>query len=405
MTAAARQPADGPWAPGIPRGTKVLFVLSALGAGGAERVATALGNHWRRNGLDVAIATFERHDARSFYPIDPGVAVHRLNVAADPSSLIPALRQVSRRVAALSRLIHRERPGVVISFLTKINVVALLAAPAGTPVIVSERNNPNLQRFNAFWRVAKAFTFPKAFAFVGITAGAVGAYPARQRPNAAIIENPVILPVGLQRRSDGRTLTAVGRLTRQKRFDLLLDAFAQVAGAFPDWRLIIWGEGPLRPALEAQRERLGLGGRVQMPGLSDRPGSWLETADLLVSSSDYEGWGNVIAEAMAMGVPVIATDCDFGPRDIIDQEVSGLLVEPGRADTLALGLHRLLGDETLRARLAAAGVARAKAFALPAIAQRWETLIAAALAKNARGRSIRQTEAPANHAAAVPGSK
>ena len=381
MSAAARQSVHDASALRLPPGAKLLFALSALGAGGAERVATALCNYWGRRGLEIAIATFESECAQSFYPIDDGIVVHRLGVAANPASLAAAARQTRRRVDALSGLVRRERPDVIISFLTKINVVTLLAAPQETPVIISERNNPNRQQLNPFWRAAQAFTFPKAFALVGITKGAVDAYPPRQRPNAAAIPNPVVLPEGLQRRSDGRTLTAVGRLTRQKRFDLLLDAFARIAGGFPDWRLTIWGEGPERAALEAQRDRLGLAGRVRMPGLSNGPGSWLETADVFVSSSDYEGWGNVIAEAMAAGVPVIATDCDFGPRDIIENEGSGLLVEPGDAAALAGGLARLLTDETMRARFAVRGAERAKAFSLPAIASRWETLAAAALAR------------------------
>jgi glycosyltransferase involved in cell wall biosynthesis len=359
---------------------KLLFVLPALGAGGAERIATALCNYWRRRGLDVAIATFESPDAPPFFAIDPGLTVHRLGVASAPQSLFSAVWRTLLRVEALKRLIRRERPAVVISFLTKINIIALLAAPGNVPVVVSERNNPNRQRFNRFWRAARAWTYPNAYAFVAMTQGAADAYPARQRPNAAIIPNPVIIPERLERRTDGRTLAAVGRLDRQKRFDLLLDAFARIAGAFPDWRLVIWGDGQARAALEAQRDRLGLADRVAMPGLSAGPCAWLETADVFVLSSDYEGWGNVIAESMAAGLPVVATDCDFGPRNMIEHEVSGLLVPCNDAAALAGGLSRLLADEGLRARLAAAAKIRAQSFDLSAVAQRWETLAAEAIA-------------------------
>lgn len=364
----------------IPARTKILFVLSALGAGGAERVVTALCNYWCARGLDVAIATFEAPDRPSFYPLDPGIRVHRLDVAPAPQS-VAAARQTWLRVGALSALIRRKRPAVVISFLTKINVITLLAAPKDVPVIVSERNNPTLQSFNAFWRAAQALTFPRAYALVAMTQGAVDAYPASQRPNAAVIPNPVIIPERIERLSDGRTLTAVGRLTRQKRFDLLLDAFARIASDFSDWRLTIWGEGEERAALEAQRNRLGLAGRVSLPGLSETPGAWLKTADAFVLSSDFEGWGNVIAEAMAFGLPVLSTDCDFGPREMIKDGVSGLLVPHNDAAALAGGLARLVGDAALRARLGAAAKERAAAFALPPITQRWEALIAAAIAE------------------------
>ena len=366
--------------PSMPAGTKLLIVLSALGAGGAERVVTALANHWRQRGVDVAIATFEAPGAKSFYPLHPGLRIHRLGLPAARLALGGAIAQAKDRIDALAALIRAERPAAVISFLTKINVVTLLAAPADVPVIVSERNNPAQQRFNAFWRAAQALTFPRAYALVAMTQGAVDAYPASQRPNATVIPNPVIIPERMERRSDGRTLTAVGRLTRQKRFDLLLDAFARIAGDHPAWRLMIWGEGEERAALEAQRDRQGLAGRVLMPGLTETPGAWLGSADAFVLASDFEGWGNVVAEAMAAGLPVVSTDCDFGPREMIEDGVSGLLVPHNDAAALARGLSRLLGDAALRARLGAAAKERAAAFALPLVAHRWETLIAAAIA-------------------------
>ncbi len=370
----------------LPPGARVLFVLSALGAGGAERVATALCNYWRGHGLDVAIATFEAPGTPSYYPLDPGVRVHQLGAASARQSFGEAVLQTRARIDALSTLIRKERPSVVISFLTKINVITLLAAPGSVPVIVSERNNPNAQRFNGLWRAARDLAFPRAYALVAMTKGAVEAYPERQRPNATVIPNPVIIPAGLDRRSDGHTLVAVGRLTRQKRFDLLLDAFARIADDFPDWGLTIWGEGGDRAALAAQRDRLGLAGRVAMPGLSQTPGAWLETADAFVLCSDYEGWGNVLAESMAAGLPVLSTDCDFGPREMIEDGVSGLLVPTDDAAALTDGLSRLMSDAALRERLGAAAKARASAFFLPAVARQWETLAAAAIAARARAR-------------------
>ncbi|MDZ7629520.1 MAG: glycosyltransferase family 4 protein [Parvularculaceae bacterium] len=372
------------WPIGIPKKAKILFVLSGLGAGGAERVVTALCNRWRRGGVDVAIATFENAGATPYYPLEDGLTVHRLGVPTAPDSLLSAIRQTWLRVRALSALIRKERPSVVVSFLTKINIVSLLAAPADVPVIVSERNNPKQQRFNILWRAARAMTFSKAYAFVAMTQGVIDAYPAYRRPNSKLIPNPVIIPETIVRRSDGRMLAAVGRLTRQKRFDVLLEAFARIATDFPDWRLIIWGEGEERAALERQRDHLGLTDRVSFPGLSQSPGAWLETADMFVLSSDFEGWGNVIVEAMAAGLPVISTDCDFGPREIIEHEVSGFLVKHGDASALAAGLTQILRDDLLRARLGAAAKVRAETFALPGVARSWETLFAEAIAARSR---------------------
>src|SRR3546814_10544152 len=105
-------------------------------------------------------------------------------------------------------------------------------------------------------------------------------------------------------------MAAVGRLVPQKGFDRLLDAFSRIATDHPDWTLVIWGEGPDRAALEEQRRRLGLDGRVEMPGVSKQPGVWIEQSDLFILSSRFEGWGLVLGEAMAAGLPVISFDCD-----------------------------------------------------------------------------------------------
>src|SRR3546814_16985490 len=126
-------------------------------------------------------------------------------------------------------------------------------------------------------------------------------------------------------------MAAVGRLVSQKGFDRLLDAFSRIATDHPDWTLVIWGEGPDRAALEEQRRRLGLDGRVEMPGVSKQPGGWIEQSDLFILSSRFEGWGLVLGEAMAAGLTVISFDCEWGPAEMIEQEKSGILVPIGRA--------------------------------------------------------------------------
>src|SRR4030095_11452194 len=110
-----------------------------------------------------------------------------------------------------------------------------------------------------------------------------------------------------------------------KGFDRLLQAFADIADAFPDWKLVIWGEGPERASLEAERERLGLRERAEMPGATARPGMWIETVDVFVLSSHFEGWGLVLLEAMAAGIPAVAFDCEWGPREIITHGVDGIV--------------------------------------------------------------------------------
>ncbi len=360
---------------------RILFVLPSLGAGGSERVVTTLANYWARGGRQIGIANFDAPDFNSFYPLAHEIELFRLNLPATRGCLPVQVQQTVRRVRALERVYREFKPDVVISFLTKTNVMALLAANRSpVPIIISERNNPTLQKFNRFWRMARAYTYPKAFSFVTMTKGAAEYYPSRQRPRTTIIPNPVNLPQNWENRRKGNTVTAVGRLADQKQFHLLIDAFASIAADFPGWRLVIWGEGAARAELENQRSRLGMDDRIVLPGLTDNPGQWIETADVLVLSSAYEGWPNVIVEAMAAELPVVAFDCDHGVADMIEDGVSGRLVPQGDVPALAKALATLLGSPDLRQDYALRAKEASARFNTDAIAGKWIDIVNEAMA-------------------------
>ena len=150
-----------------------------------------------------------------------------------------------------------------------------------------------------------------------MTEGARDFFPKDVQARTWIIPNPVDLPAEWRERRGSQLLVAVGRLETVKGFDLLLQAFSSIAPSFPDWNLVIWGEGRERAALEQLRNRLGLQNRVELPGVTEQPGMWIETADVFVLSSHYEGWPNALIEAMASGLPVVSYDCQWGPREMI----------------------------------------------------------------------------------------
>jgi glycosyltransferase involved in cell wall biosynthesis len=371
---------------------RILFVLPTLTAGGAERVVTTLANHWSAAGREVAIATFEPETAQPYYALGPHVAHLKLSLPSGQSARSRAILRTGERIIALRRVIARFKPDIVLSFLTKTNVMSILAATGfDVPVVVSERNNPRLQKFGPIWEMARAAAFPRAAAMVSMTRGALDYYPPRQRPNARVIRNPVSLPADLRSRRNGHTLTAVGRLDKQKRFDRLLDAFALIARDFPDWRLVIWGEGKERKSLDEKVMRLGLAPQVELPGLTAEAGRWVETADLFVLTSDYEGWANVIVEAMAAGVAVVSVDCDYGPKELLGHDKStaeqragpaGIVVPREDVSALADALASLMRDPARREEMGANGAAYAKRFSVQAIAAEWDGLIAEVL--NAR---------------------
>ncbi|MDQ2763344.1 MAG: glycosyltransferase, partial [Pseudomonadota bacterium] len=154
--------------------------------------------------------------------------------------------------------------------------------------------------------------------------------------------------------------------------DLLIDAFAR-CGAAQGMDLVILGEGPLKGALQARAASLGVGARVRFPGFQPNPWAWFSRAKLFILPSRWEGFGNVVAEAMASGVATMVTDCDFGPREQVAHGYSGWVVTHGDAGAIGAGLETLLPNSALRAQLVAGGTARARDFDVDLIARTYGT--------------------------------
>jgi len=330
---------------------RLAFVLSALQAGGAERIVADLSRAAVDRGWSVTILTFDAPDDPIYHSLDPRVELLRL--ALPSGGRAPrALLRVGRRIRVLRRALRTGQFDVVMSFLTKINVLTLLAGRGlAVPIIVSERNNPERQNAHPLWNFILGRLYPRAAAIVMQTERSKAGLGARARERAVVIPNPARTPDFLPDPAAAPTIAAVGRLTHQKGFDLLIAAFAQIADRYPDWRLQIWGEGPDRGVLEAQVGALGLEGRVILPGISKRPGSWIVSTTIFVLSSRYEGWPNVLAEALGAGLPAVAFDCDFGPAELIVTGDNGVLVEAEDICTLAYTISQLIDCPDVRRQL------------------------------------------------------
>lgn len=358
---------------------RIAIVLPSMGPGGSERVVSVMTNAWAARGWKVMLVTFDAPGTESYYPIDPRVEQVGLGLPVERLGTSRAAGRVVSRMLRLRRALQNFAPDLVISFLTRTNVITVIAAArTGIPVVVSERNNPKLQVFGPVWEFLRRQTYSRAFGLVTMTKGSMDCFPPEMRRRSWVIQNPVFIPADLKLDRGRKWLTAVGRLHPQKGFDLLLEAFAKIAPTHPDWTLVIWGEGPERTALEAQRDRLGLANQVRLLGVTERPGRWVETADVFVLSSRYEGWGIVLMEAMAAGLPVVSFDCQFGPSDMVTHGVDGLLVKNGDVQALADALARLFDDDELRMRLAAAAMRSSERFSQNRIMAEWDEVVKAA---------------------------
>jgi glycosyltransferase involved in cell wall biosynthesis len=364
---------------------RIALVISALSAGGAERVIVTLANCWSARGWQVTLITFEPPGTAPYYRVDPRVALRQLGIASVGSPLWRAIRQNRRRIQALRQTLRAADPDLAIAFLAKINVLTVLASRGlGFPVVISERNNPEQQRFRGIWSWLRQRLYGTAYCVVAPSRGVLESFSGDIRRRGRVIPNPVDLaPAAGARRGNGR-LVAVGRLAHQKGFDLLLRAFAAIAPEHPTWTLTIWGEGEERAPLEALCASLGLIGRVRLPGVTERPGQWVEDADIFVLSSRFEGFPNVIAEAMAAGLPVVAFNCPWGTDEIVRDGEDGLLVPPGDVDALAAAMRRLIADPERRRTLAEAGARNVRRFGKDAVLAQWDALIRAAVEQRRR---------------------
>jgi glycosyltransferase involved in cell wall biosynthesis len=176
--------------------------------------------------------------------------------------------------------------------------------------------------------------------------------------------------------SDGssRLIAGAGRLVRSKRFDLLIDAFADVAAKYPGWALRIYGGGPDRERLQGLIEDRELGGQVTLMGARSPIEAEFAQASIVVSASDAESFGMTLVEAMRCGVPVVSTECPLGPAEIIRHGVDGLLVPVGDGQALAAAMLDLITDDSARRRMGEAARVSARRFDPAPIARTYEEL-------------------------------
>lgn len=360
---------------------RVLFVLPRMVSGGVERVTLNLIGGFREAGVECALALRHR-TGELLADADSIVMVHEV-----------AAEGLHRFVPNLSRLIREWQPSHIVTAFPDIAFLAWCAMKrAGLDVrlVHGIHNSHGRQaarsgflgglRFSLENRLA-GFIYRRADALVAVSQGIRQEVLARYgiSPSRIVaIYNPVLRReqiVGAGRtRTPGRPLAmvALGRLAHQKGFDLLIEAIA-IAQLQGDWRLDIWGEGPERKSLDASIGRKRLRQHVFLRGHADRPLEALRDADLFVMSSRHEGLGNALIEAMACGVPVIATDCPHGPAEIVDGGRFGMLVPTEDVPALARAISRFsLEGTTVSAEMLAQ---RAADFTIAASVDRWLSVL------------------------------
>jgi glycosyltransferase involved in cell wall biosynthesis len=394
----------------------VALLVNALGPGGAERVVLTICAELIRRGREVELVCLEREVA---YELPPGLRVRFLAEGGPkpPASRAPrkgglakllALPGQARLLAALSRARGYR---TVQSHLFRANYVNVLSRAFGARHEIEVVNHTKPERLLSEGIAGRAnavlarHLYPRADRLVAISlrmASDLAAFIRVPEPRIATINNPyevdrvrelAALPSDCphEARAGRRTIAAMGRLVPLKRFGDLIEAFAFVAASRSDLDLVVLGEGPGRGPLEALATGLGISDRVFFPGFAVNPYRLLGASSAFVLASETEGFPNALVEALALGIPVISTDCVSGPREIlapgtdwrkglsrgegVEEAAFGLLVPVGDPVALAEGLSRILDECALAGRLAAAGPGRADEFAARRIVDKYENLL------------------------------
>lgn len=366
---------------------RLTLIISSLSSGGAERVTSIMANYWARKGWLVTLLTFDDGTTAPFYDLDSRVSHLSLRLTRDSSNSLSALHNNLSRLRSLRSAISRSKPDCVLSFLDQVNVLTLLATEGlKIPVIVMEQCFPPAQHIGWTWNQLRNWTYPRAFRVIGSTERILSSFSPRIQSRSCVIPNPVLLPPPIHGQPspkllDHPALLTVGRLDKLKGHDLLLKAFAQLMDRHANWSLTILGEGPQRQELEALCRSLGITERVRLPGTVSNPEQFLRQATIFVMASRSEGFPMALGEAMACGLPVIATDCPSGPSEMIRDGVDGILVPTEDVEALAAAIARLMSDEPLRLRLSSRAPEATERFSLDKVMQRWEELLEQATRK------------------------
>ena len=372
---------------------KIVYVTPALYmAGGVERVLTLKANYFAEHfGYDITIILTEGKGKPFFYPLSPKINVINLDIHFEELWTCSFLKKIwvylkKQRLfkKALTAELMRIRPDITVSLLRReINFINDIK-DGSRKIGELHVNRANYRNFNTqnvgvvkrlfakFWShnlVAHLRCLDK---LVVLTEKDREAWV--ELNNVVAIPDPLSLyPKEISPLTEKRVI-AVARYSHEKGIDLLLKAWSIVEKRVRDWRLEVYGDGNRTPYNQLIEELRIDNSRCVLHGRTDNVEAEYVNSSIFVLSSRFEGFGMVLTEAMACGLPVVSFDCPWGPRSIIANGDDGLLVENGNVEALADSLTRLIDDADLRQRVAARGVKNVQRFRVDYIAECWKEL-------------------------------
>ncbi|MCR4901972.1 MAG: glycosyltransferase [Butyrivibrio sp.] len=330
----------------------IAMYIGSLSKGGAERVFINLAEFFYKKGYKVTFVTTFKYDEEYSY----SEGIDRIISGLTPEEETGRLVNIYRRYKKLRDIWKKIKPDLILSAIGKNNVMAIETTRGlNIPVVVSVVADPAMEYKNES-KVLEflAFrSFKRAAGVVFQTTDARNYFPPKVRKKAVIMQNSLaeefIRPIYEGTRE--KEVVAVGRLDENKNHKMLMDAFAEVFKTQKDWRLTIYGDGPLKKELESYADKLmdenpDMKGHVALMGRVSNVAGLIEKSGIFVLCSDTEGMPNALLEAMALGIPSISTDCPCGgPRDVIEDGVNGLLIPVKDTKALVAALRKIMVNE------------------------------------------------------------
>ena len=357
----------------------IVFFSGELQQGGAERVIVTLANFWAKRQSKIIIITIDGKP--SFYPLDMQVEHIKLGLTEDSRGNVwRGIKENGKRVINLRQLLRIKKVDVLISFITDANIIALIASfGLGIKVLVSDRTSPYAEwDFTNHYKLYLKKCIYRLASYVVVQTEKVTTYYHNWLPSRKIIviNNPLpaifctnIVEKNLQK----FLILAVGRLQTEKNFGLLIESFSQINSV--GWSLVIVGEGNEREKLSQLIKEKKAELNIQLVGSATNMIDWYSQASIFVLSSLFEGYPNVLIEAMAMGLPVISTNCDYGPSEIIENGKNGLLVPMDNVEAMRNTLEKLMANATLRTKMGIEAQKIREKLNIEQIAKQWEALM------------------------------
>ena len=372
---------------------KIVYLTPALYmAGGVERVLTLKANYFAEHfGYDITIILTEGKDKALFYPISDKIKVVNLDINFEElwtcsfaKKIFVYLKKQRQFKKALTKELMRLRPDITISLLRR-EINFLNDIKDGSRKIgelhVNRANYRNFEAndsnciktlFAKFWMRSLVSNLKKLDRFVVLTEEDKSAWPELQ--NICVIPDPLSFSPTQHSLLTEKRVIAVGRYVYQKGFDLLLQAWTIIEKQFPDWELVVFGDGNREP-YEHQMKELGIDRkRCHLNGPTADIQKEYVNSSVFAFSSRFEGFGMVLVEAMACALPVVSFACPCGPQDIVRNGEDGFLVANGNVDDLAQQLIKLMADDNLRTAFAHRAYQNVQRFNMEHIALRWKSL-------------------------------